>query len=93
MKTYRYYKLNAFVQGNSKETRPPFSTSAAILSPTRACSASQRSTLGFVSEVVYARKNEEREILLTYYSSECEVAFCGHGTIATMYEIIGGTRH
>ena len=25
---------------------------------------------------------------LTYYSSECEVDFCGHGTIATMYSMI-----
>ena len=28
------------------------------------------------------------KIKLTYYSSECEVSFCGHGTIATMYELI-----
>jgi predicted PhzF superfamily epimerase YddE/YHI9 len=43
---------------------------------------------GFVSEVVYVTRDDAGGILLTYYSSECEVAFCGHGTIAAMYEVI-----
>ncbi len=42
---------------------------------------------GFVSEVVYCAE-EGPEILLTYYSSECEVDFCGHGTIACLYGLI-----
>ena len=42
---------------------------------------------GFVSEVVYCAE-EGQEILLTYYSSECEVEFCGHGTIACLYGLI-----
>lgn len=46
---------------------------------------------GFVSEVVYCRKSPEFGFELTYYSSECEVDFCGHGTIACMYSLIKST--
>jgi PhzF family phenazine biosynthesis protein len=45
---------------------------------------------GFVSEVVFCER-QESTILLTYYSSECEVEFCGHGTIACMYSLIKET--
>lgn len=42
---------------------------------------------GFVCEVGFAvRYGNEFE--LKYYSSECEVAFCGHATIAVMYDLI-----
>ena len=43
---------------------------------------------GFVMETVFCSPSETAECKLTYYSSECEVDFCGHGTIATMYSII-----
>lgn len=43
---------------------------------------------GYVSEVVFCESSKKADIKLTYYSSECEVAFCGHGTIATMYDLI-----
>lgn len=43
---------------------------------------------GYVSEVVFCEPSQKADIKLTYYSSECEVAFCGHGTIATMYDLI-----
>jgi PhzF family phenazine biosynthesis protein len=42
---------------------------------------------GFVSEMVYCEV-DANPIRLTYYSSECEVDFCGHGTIACMYSLI-----
>lgn len=45
---------------------------------------------GFVSEVVYCKQNNDG-FDLTYYSSECEVDFCGHGTIACMYDVIKNT--
>ena len=41
----------------------------------------------FVSEVIFFSK-QHRKIVFKYYSSECEVEFCGHGTIAAMYGII-----
>jgi PhzF family phenazine biosynthesis protein len=45
---------------------------------------------GFVSEVGFACR-EGNEYQLKYYSSECEVAFCGHATIAIMYDLISTT--
>lgn len=46
---------------------------------------------GFVSEVVFCRKCKGSGLELIYYSSECEVDFCGHGTIACMYSLIKDT--
>ncbi|HML26794.1 MAG TPA: PhzF family phenazine biosynthesis isomerase [Methanomethylovorans sp.] len=46
---------------------------------------------GCVSEVVFCRKYHESQFELTYYSSECEVDLCGHGTIACMYSLIKST--
>lgn len=43
---------------------------------------------GFISEFVFVQNSNVADFKLTYYSSECEVDFCGHGTIATMYELI-----
>ncbi len=43
---------------------------------------------GFVSEVIYCSKAMQTGFVLRYYSSECEVDFCGHGTIACMYSLI-----
>ena len=43
---------------------------------------------GFVMEVVFCSQSDVAACKLTYYSSECEVDFCGHGTIATMYSMI-----
>ncbi len=42
---------------------------------------------GFVSEVGYIYKIEQEKYGLKYYSSEREVNFCGHATIALMYEL------
>ncbi len=42
---------------------------------------------GFVNEVGFAVRRD-KEFDLKYYSSECEVAFCGHATIAIMYDLI-----
>jgi PhzF family phenazine biosynthesis protein len=43
---------------------------------------------GFVSEVGYVWRIEENTFSLKYYSSEREVDFCGHATIAIMYDLI-----
>jgi PhzF family phenazine biosynthesis protein len=47
---------------------------------------------GFVNEVVYLFP-EERGFFLKYYSAECEVDFCGHGTIGVMYDLIKSRRN
>jgi PhzF family phenazine biosynthesis protein len=43
---------------------------------------------GFVSEVGYARRLDENTLDLRYYSSEREVDFCGHATIAILYDLL-----
>lgn len=42
----------------------------------------------FVNEVGYLQKGANSDFELKYYSSEKEVDFCGHATIAIMYELI-----
>ena len=46
---------------------------------------------GFVMEIVFCGQSDVTDCKLTYYSSECEVDFCGHGTIATMYTMVKET--
>ena len=46
---------------------------------------------GFVMEMVFCSQSEVADCKLTYYSSECEVEFCGLGTIATMYTMVKET--
>lgn len=88
MKTFQFKKVDAFTQGlssgnpagcivvknNQDITGPEMQQIAAELK-------------GFVSEVVYLFP-EDDGYLLKYYSSECEVDFCGHGTIAMMYQYL-----
>jgi len=47
-----------------------------------------RELKGFVSEVGYVWENEDGSFGLRYYSSEREVEFCGHATIAIMYDLV-----
>jgi PhzF family phenazine biosynthesis protein len=43
---------------------------------------------GFVNEVGYLSQNQRNSFDLKFYSSEREVDFCGHATIAIMYNVI-----
>lgn len=43
---------------------------------------------GFVNEVGYVAPNHEDGFDLRYYSSEREVDFCGHATVAIFYDLI-----
>jgi PhzF family phenazine biosynthesis protein len=47
-----------------------------------------RELKGFVNEVGFIAQTAEKEFSLRFYSSECEVDFCGHATIAIMYDLI-----
>jgi PhzF family phenazine biosynthesis protein len=47
-----------------------------------------RELAGFVGEVGYVRQLGETTFDLKYYSSEREVDFCGHATIAIMYDLL-----
>ena len=91
MKPYRYVKSNAFTSGESLGNPAAcIFTGQAELSPEQmqAIAAEHK---GFVMEVVFCSQSDVADCKLTYYSSECEVEFCGHGTIATMYTMVKET--
>ena len=45
---------------------------------------------GFVNEVGFV-SYQEGQIRLRFFSSECEVEFCGHATIAILYDLFNNT--
>lgn len=86
MKSHAYKKIDAFTSDKS------LGNPAACLFLDEALSEADMQSIaaqhkGFVSEVVYCFESRDG-IMLTYYSSECEVNFCGHGTIACMHHLI-----
>ena len=88
MKKYRYIKSNAFTSGASLGN-----PAAALIADDESLTPEQMQQIaaehkGFVMETVFWFPSETAACKLTYYSSECEVDFCGHGTIATMYSLI-----
>jgi len=88
MQRYRFKKIDAFVEGQS--TGNP--AGCVYLQDQDALSDEgmqqiARELAGFVSEVVYVYL-EEGNTTLRFFSSEREVAFCGHATIAVMYDLI-----
>lgn len=88
MKQYRYIKSNAFTSGAS--TGNPAATiiiDEGSLAPEQMLQIAAEHK-GFVMESVFCSSSDTAACKLTYYSSECEVDFCGHGTIATMYSLI-----
>ena len=88
MKRYKYIKSNAFTAGDSLGNPAAcVFTGEETLSPEQ-MQAVAREHKGFVMEVVFCSQSDVADCKLTYYSSECEVDFCGHGTIATMYSMI-----
>ncbi len=88
MKEYVYKKIDAFTSGSSNGNPAACIYLAAGQRLTeQEMQLIARQHKGFVSEVVYLWKEEE-QLTLAYYSSECEVDFCGHGTIACLYSLI-----
>ena len=91
MKQYRYVKSNAFTAGGSLGN-----PAACIFTEQEQLTPDQMQAIaaehkGFVMEVVFCSQSDVADCKLTYYSSECEVEFCGHGTIATMYTVVKET--
>ena len=88
MKKYPYKKVNAFTSENSLGNPAAYLlTGDDCLSHKKMLEVGKEHG-GFVSEVVFCSDSNEADVELTYYSSECEVDFCGHGTIAVMYDLI-----
>lgn len=93
MSSYSYKKIDAFSSGDSLGNP----AACLYLKDGEALTDAQmldvaRQHKGFVSEVVFCTQSQKR-IELIYYSSECEVDFCGHGTIACMHSLIKDTPH
>ena len=91
MKQYRYVKSNAFTSCESLGNPATciFTEQAELFPKQMQAIAAEHK--GFVMEVVFCGQSEVADCKLTYYSSECEVEFCGHGTIATMYTMVKET--
>lgn len=88
---YQYKKVDAFTTEHSLGNP----AACLYLKEEESLSEAEMLAIGkahehFVSEVVFCRQliGSEVDYDLRYYSSECEVDFCGHGTIACMYNLI-----
>ena len=92
MKTFEYRKIDAFTFGNSLGNPAAclYLTNEQILTESEMLDIAIQHK-GFVSEVIYCKQKSQSIFHLIYYSSECEVDFCGHGTIACMYNLIKET--
>lgn len=89
MKTFKFKKIDAFTTGQSSGNP----AGAIYLKPDQSISQGEMLTIAkelksFVNEVGYLQKGDDTDFVLRYYSSEKEVQFCGHATIAIMYELI-----
>ena len=89
MKKLRFKKIDAFASEHSS------GNPAAVVYLDRLEELSEDEKMrvakelkGFVSEVGYVCPGTETDYKLCYFSSEREVAFCGHATIAIMNDII-----
>ena len=90
-KVMKYKKIDAFVSGGSlgNPVACIYVDAEALTHDEMLGIAKQHK--GFVSEMVYVEKSARADVKLTYYSSEGEVDFCGHGTIACMADMIRNT--
>ena len=88
MKTLQFKKIDAFTKGISSGNPAGY----VYLNDDESLSENEmlriaRELKGYVNEVGYVKRVGD-EFNLQYYSSECEVAFCGHATIAIMYDLL-----
>ncbi len=92
MERYNYKKIDAFTSGESLGNPAAciYLEDNQTLTDEEMLSIAKQHK-GFVSEVVFCSKLSSSEYKLIYFSSECEVDFCGHGTIACMYSLIKET--
>ncbi|WP_058303413.1 PhzF family phenazine biosynthesis protein [Gorillibacterium timonense] len=88
MRTFAYRKVDAFTSGSSKGNPAAYLMTGDTQLTDEEMLAIGQDHRGFVSEVVFCSSSTVADVKLTYYSSECEVDFCGHGTVAAMYDYI-----
>ena len=91
MKKFHFKKIDAFTDGSSGGNPAGYID----LTEGAGLSAAEMQQIaaelkGFVNEVGFLSR-EAGQYRLRYYSSECEVAFCGHATIAILYDLLRST--
>ncbi len=89
MKKLKFKKIDAFTSGNSSGNP----AAAIYLDTLEELSEDEKLRIakelkGFVSEVGFVSPGTETDYELCYFSSEREVAFCGHATIAILNDIV-----
>jgi len=92
MKVLEFKKIDAFTKGVSAGNPAGyiFLTEDQVLTEEEMQKIANQLT-GFVNEVGYVRRTGD-EFRLKFYSSVCEVEFCGHATIAIMYDLLSTNR-
>jgi PhzF family phenazine biosynthesis protein len=88
MKSLKFKKIDAFTGDNSSGNPAGY----IYMEPDELLDEAEMQTIaaelkGFVNEVGFVHQ-ANGQYQLKYYSSECEVAFCGHATIAIMYDLL-----
>jgi len=88
MKVLPFKKIDAFTNGTSSGNPAGYIT----MNPSELLSLAEMQQIavelkGFVNEVGYVCRLPDR-VKLQFYSSECEVAFCGHALIAIMNDLL-----
>lgn len=93
MKAYQFKKVDAFATATSSGNPAGVIT---LNSPDDISGDEMqriaRELKRFVSEVGYLWENADGTCSLRYFSSEREVEFCGHATIAIMYDLISNNN-
>ena len=89
MKSFRFKKLDAFATADS-DGNPAGMISVDSLAGITAAEMQRiaRELRGFVNEVGFVCRTGPDCLALRYYSAEREVLFCGHATIAILYDLL-----
>ncbi len=89
MKEFRFKKIDAFATENSSGNPAGYISLNSLQDiSTQEMLQIAKELKGFVNEVGYVAQIGKDEFDLRYFSSEREVDFCGHATIAIMYDIL-----
>ena len=93
MRSLRFKKINAFASEYS-DGNPAAAIYLDSLEDLTDAEMHQiaKELKGFVSEVGYVSPGVDTDYRLRYFSSEREVAFCGHATIAIMNDIVANNQ-
>jgi PhzF family phenazine biosynthesis protein len=89
MKSFRFKKLDAFATADS-DGNPAGMIIVDSLDEITAAEMQRiaRELRGFVNEVGFVCRTGPDSLALRYYSAEREVLFCGHATIAILYDLL-----